>query len=149
MRLIPGLERSPGREYGKPLQYSYLENPMDRETWWATYRCKNQTQLKQLSTHALISYFLHSFSTHQGSCSQTWLRLWASEDSTGCDFRDATAHGAGGDRELSRDGHKNIYMCLPVYGNHKAVGLSTCTFHWTRQPGRSHTAYLDLTLGVR
>ena len=28
---IPGLERSPGEENGNPLQYSYLENPMERE----------------------------------------------------------------------------------------------------------------------
>ena len=27
---IPGLGRSPGKENGNPLQYSYLENPMDR-----------------------------------------------------------------------------------------------------------------------
>ena len=27
--LIPGLRRSPGGKYGNPLQYSYLENPMD------------------------------------------------------------------------------------------------------------------------
>ena len=31
---IPGLGRSPGDGHGKPLQYSYLENPMDREAWW-------------------------------------------------------------------------------------------------------------------
>ena len=34
--LIPGLERSPGGDHGNPLQYSCLENPMDRETWHAT-----------------------------------------------------------------------------------------------------------------
>ena len=28
---IPGLERSPGRGHSNPLQYSHLENPMDRE----------------------------------------------------------------------------------------------------------------------
>ena len=33
---IPGLESSPGEGNGYPLQYSCLENPMDRETWWAT-----------------------------------------------------------------------------------------------------------------
>ena len=33
---IPGSGRSPGGGHGKPLQYSYLENPMNRETWWAT-----------------------------------------------------------------------------------------------------------------
>ena len=31
--LIPGLGRSPGEGNGNPLQYSCLENPMDREAW--------------------------------------------------------------------------------------------------------------------
>ena len=35
---IPGLERSPGEGHGNPLQYSGLENPMDRGSWWATVR---------------------------------------------------------------------------------------------------------------
>ena len=34
--LIPGLGRSPGEGKGYPLQYSGLENPMDRGAWWAT-----------------------------------------------------------------------------------------------------------------
>ena len=33
--LISGLGRSPGEGNGKPLQYSCLENPLDRGTWWA------------------------------------------------------------------------------------------------------------------
>ena len=33
--LIPGLGRSPGEGNGKPLQYSFLENPMDRGAWQA------------------------------------------------------------------------------------------------------------------
>ena len=33
---IPGSGRSPGGGRGNPLQYSCLENPMDRGTWWAT-----------------------------------------------------------------------------------------------------------------
>ena len=33
---IPGLGRSPGGGHGYPLQYSSLENPMDRADWWAT-----------------------------------------------------------------------------------------------------------------
>ena len=36
LSLIPGLGRSPGKGHGNPLQYSCLENPMDREAWWAT-----------------------------------------------------------------------------------------------------------------
>ena len=35
MGLIPGLGRSPGGGNGNPLQYSCLENPMDRGAWWA------------------------------------------------------------------------------------------------------------------
>ena len=31
-----GLGISPGGKYGNPLQYSRLENPMDREAWQAT-----------------------------------------------------------------------------------------------------------------
>ena len=33
--LIPGLGRSPGGGHGNPLQYSCLENPMDRGAWRA------------------------------------------------------------------------------------------------------------------
>ena len=33
---LPGLGTSPGEENDNPLQYSYLENPMDRGAWWAT-----------------------------------------------------------------------------------------------------------------
>ena len=42
---IPGLGRSPGEGNGNPLQYSCLENPMDRGAWWATVHgvAKNQT----------------------------------------------------------------------------------------------------------
>ena len=36
MGSIPGLGRSPGGEHGNPLQYSCLENTMDREASWAT-----------------------------------------------------------------------------------------------------------------
>ena len=36
MSLIPESERSPEIANGNPLQYSCLENPMDRGAWWAT-----------------------------------------------------------------------------------------------------------------
>ena len=35
---VRGWGRSPGGEDGSPLQYSFLENPMDRGTWKATIR---------------------------------------------------------------------------------------------------------------
>ena len=42
---IPGLGNSPGEENGHPLQYSCLENPMDRGAWTATVHgvAKSQT----------------------------------------------------------------------------------------------------------
>ena len=33
---IPGSGRSPGGGHGNPLQYSCLEDPMDRGAWWGT-----------------------------------------------------------------------------------------------------------------
>ena len=53
MGLIPGLGRSPGGGHGNPLQYSRLENPMDRGAWQVTVHgiAKSQTQLQLLSTH--------------------------------------------------------------------------------------------------
>ena len=51
--LIPGLGRSLEGGHSNPLQYSCLENPMDRESWWATVHrgTKSWTGLKQLNTH--------------------------------------------------------------------------------------------------
>ena len=45
---IPGLGRFPGERNGNRLQYSSLENPMDREAWRATVHgvAKSQTQLR-------------------------------------------------------------------------------------------------------
>ena len=60
---IPGLGRSPGGGNGNPLQYSCLENSMDRGAWWAAVCrvAKSWTQLKWLSTHAnWFKYFLGS-----------------------------------------------------------------------------------------
>ena len=49
---IPGLGRSPGGEHGNPiLQYSCLENPVDRGAWWATvHGGRKETLLMLLST---------------------------------------------------------------------------------------------------
>ena len=43
--VIPGLARSPGKGNGNQLWYSYLGNPMDRGTWWASVHgvAKSQT----------------------------------------------------------------------------------------------------------
>ena len=51
--LIPGWGRSPGGGNGNLLQYSCLENPMDRGAWWSTV-CgvtKDSDMTKQLNTY--------------------------------------------------------------------------------------------------
>ena len=52
MRSIPGSGRSLREGHGNPLQYSCLENSMDREVWWATVYgvTKSRTWLKWLSS---------------------------------------------------------------------------------------------------
>ena len=64
MGSIPGLGRSPKGssgvvpldplEWSNPLQYSCLENPMDRGAWWATVHgvTKSQTQLSDKAQHS-------------------------------------------------------------------------------------------------
>ena len=52
MGSIPELGRSPGEGNGNPLQYSCLENPMDRGAWQATVHRVTQswTQVERRST---------------------------------------------------------------------------------------------------
>ena len=53
---IPGSGRSPGGGYGNPLQYSCLENPMDRGAWQATI-ASHKVRLKWLSTQGPMRLF--------------------------------------------------------------------------------------------
>ena len=62
-----GRENSPGEGNGNPLQYSCLENPMDRGAWWATVHgvAKSQTWLSD------FSFFLSPYPRLP-----LWLRRW-------------------------------------------------------------------------
>ena len=55
--LIPGSGRSPGEGNGNPLQYSCLEDSMDREAWQATVRgvAKSQTRLSDFTFTFILS----------------------------------------------------------------------------------------------
>ena len=57
---VPESGRSHGGEHGNPLQYSCLENPMDRGAWWSTVHgvVKSQTLAKWLSTHAWTHIYI-------------------------------------------------------------------------------------------
>ena len=51
---IPGLRRFPRGGNGNPLQYSCLENPMDRKAWWSTVHgvVKSWTSEKAMAPHS-------------------------------------------------------------------------------------------------
>ena len=53
---IPGSGRSPGAGDGNPLQYSCLENSMDKGALWATVHgvAKSQTGLSNYHSHSLL-----------------------------------------------------------------------------------------------
>ena len=72
---FPGLGRSPGGGHGNPLQYSFLENPMDRGAWRATVHgvTKNWTQLGVWVHNNILQYRTrrrgHIHQCNQGSIS--------------------------------------------------------------------------------
>ena len=57
---VPGLGRSPGGGHSNLLQYSCLENPMNRGVWWATVHrvTKSCTRLEGLSVRAYKILFI-------------------------------------------------------------------------------------------
>jgi len=58
---VPRLGRSPGGRHGNPLQYSCLENLMDRGAQQVVVHrvAQSQTRLKQLSIHTRENYLCH------------------------------------------------------------------------------------------
>ena len=61
--LIPGQGRSPGIGNGNPLQYSCLENPMDRGAWWAIIHGATESWMQLSTAHStarLKIYLIHS-----------------------------------------------------------------------------------------
>ena len=90
---IPGLGRSPGGGNSNPIQCSCLENPRDREAWWAIVHrvTESRTQLSTLACSALgdlskvclYEFFLVS------------LCLWVEETPSSV-YREGTSHSSRG-----------------------------------------------------
>ena len=74
--------RSPGGGHGNQLQYSCLENPMDRGAWWATVHgiTKSWTWLKWLSMH------IHIQNTSLSKCSTVLYALFPINNGTWTHF---------------------------------------------------------------
>ena len=74
MGSVPGLTGFHGEGHGDPLQYSCLENPVDRGDWWPTVSgCKESDTLKPLSTHAYTRMLT------DGLSGLWWQKKWVSQ----------------------------------------------------------------------
>ena len=119
---ISGSGRSPGGGNGTPLQYSSLDNPMDRGAWQARAHkvAKSRTRLKRLSTHAETHVYLGLFSclhlTSQNYCHDQGLSF--PHSSVGKESA-CSARGPG---------------LIPGLGRSPGEGKSTPVF----LPGKSH-----------
>ena len=58
--LILGSERAPGKGNGNPLQYSCLENPMDRGVGYSPWGHKESDMTERLSTHTHTHTHTHT-----------------------------------------------------------------------------------------
>ena len=64
---IPGVGTIPWEWNGKPLQYSCLENPMDRGAWWATVHGVVEFSTTERLTHTCLTYEIYKPFSH-GPC---------------------------------------------------------------------------------
>ena len=71
--LDPWVRKIPGRRKWQPLQYSFLENPIDRGAWWATVPrgCKDSNTAEWLSTPKPLKTFQNF----------PWWHLWQTQSS--------------------------------------------------------------------
>ena len=133
--LIPGLGRSPGGGHGNQLQYSCLEKPMARAAWQAMVHsvAKSQTQLKQLSMHAQLTYrvsLVAQMVKNPPAMQETqvrsldWVDPWIRKHLPIPVFLRGEFHGYGCLVGYSSWGHKELHM---------TEHLSTHT-HFTSEP---------------
>ena len=72
---IPGLGRSSGEGNGNPLRYSCLENPMDREAWWATVHWVKKSRTR-LSNFTFTFTFSNSSSSEYSEISDNFIQIY-------------------------------------------------------------------------
>ena len=113
--LIPGSGRSLVEWNGNPVQYSCLENPMDRGTWWATahgvIKQANMTERLTPFFTFTLSCFPPCLHTH---FERIWLpHAWISEAQPGC-FLSLPAAGRGFSFLITAKSVGHSPICFPM-----------------------------------
>ena len=121
---IPGLGRSPGGGHGNPLQYSCLENSMDRGTWWVTvHGVKNSGTWLNVFVHAHTHTYTHAHTNDRKGigCKNPDMEDWFLENCR----RMALLNWPWKKLQwlLCYNSHKGLYMALVSF--HSAVSENT------------------------
>ena len=119
---IPGSGRSPGEGNGSPLQYACMENPRDREVWWATVHGVTRVGLSDKITTTTWCFlgFPHSSASKESACNA---RDPGSVPGSG------RSDGEGKGYPLQYSGLENSMDCI-VHGFTKSqTQLSDCHLH--------------------
>ena len=127
---IPGSGRPSGRGNVNPLQYSCLENPMERGTWWTTVHGEgkswmlDETELKwgnPLNATPLLHLVLSQWRTHsQFKCHRGGLPWWSVVRSPPASSGDKDpipglggSHRLWGSQSCTKPVHQNYWACAP------------------------------------
>ena len=141
MGSIPGLERSPRRGGGNPLQYSCLENSMDRGAWWAIVHgvAKGSDTTEHTHTHTHVYIKQNHFAVHPKltHCKSAVLQqkkvlkciIWSNY------YNEKIRHQKWFTQVTSRDS----YTCHNIYNNqneYQQIKASlTCPHHFRKVVG--------------
>ena len=111
-----------GAGNGSPLQYSCLENPVNRGAWWASVHgvAQNRTRLRQLSTHHALE---KEMATH--SSVLAW-RIPGTEEPGG--LPSMGSYGVGHDWSYLAAAAACIYICVCVFFSSMAYYRIFCFY---------------------
>ena len=100
---IPGSGSSPGEGNDNPLQYSCLENPVDRGGWWAAVHgvAQSRTRLTRLSSSSSRASLVAQWKRTHLPMQETWVRSLGQEDPL---ENEMTTHSSTPAWEISQTG---------------------------------------------
>ena len=130
---IPGLGRSPREGSGYPLQYSFLENPVDRGSWQATVPGVAKSWLYKISLHAMCQGYKSGIIQASGNSNP--LQYPCLEKSHG--QRSLVGYSPWGRKEsdttegLHFNSHWFVHVCV-VIANFPKLFQFCC--HWIQTP---------------